>query len=143
MSQRWTFYDPVGDVTYTFLCNPNAESSPVYQKNMQFEALTVPGGLPLLFEGQDTPTTFNITISILVQSQYSSLLYFYNLRHQFLCTDDLGRQRWFYCTGFSTQRKMSRTYPWRQELTLSGYQFGEEVLPDVANPNAPYPYAVP
>jgi hypothetical protein len=138
VAQRWTFSDTVTDTSYTFIISPNADT-PVYQKNMQFEAMTVPGGSPLLFEGQDTPTTFSVSGDILTKGQYEMLLFFYNLRHQFLCTDDLGKQRWVYLTEFQPVRKLSRSWPFRYTYTLSGYQFGTEIIPDsIQSPNYPY-----
>lgn len=124
---KWTFSDPVTSETYSFSVNPN-EESPVYAKNLAFTALTAPGTLPLLSEGQDTPTTFSIKGSILTEDQYKQLLYWYNKRHPFTLTDDLGRVRWIYLTNFSPVRVRSALYAWKHNYVLTGYTLSE-VLP--------------
>jgi hypothetical protein len=126
MSMKWQFTDPsmATPDTYTFYANPTGDS-PVYQKNLTYQAMLAPGAPPLIFEGQDNPTTFSVTGSILVESQYAAFVYWFNKRHPFILTDDTGRQRWIYLTNFSPVRKLSRLYPWRHEYTLGGYVISE------------------
>lgn len=123
-TQKWTFNDPTNGDTYSFSVNPS-EEDPVYAKGLQFEALTAPGALPLLFEGQDTPTTFVVKGTILSEAQYTALLYWFQKRHPFQLTDDLGRVRWIYLTNFSPVRVRSALYPWKHTYSLTGYTLGE------------------
>lgn len=133
MTQKWTFHDPAGKLAdYTFAINPTGDS-PVYQKTMQFTTTTAPGGNTVLFEGADQVPVFSVTGTILTETQYQAFTNYFHLRHQFLLTDDLGRQRYIYITEFQPVRVQSAIYPWKHTYTLSGYVLSE-TLP---TPNDP------
>lgn len=136
MSVKWTFHDPLATLAdYTFAINPIGDS-PVYQKNMTFQALVTPTALPLFFEGQDNPTTFSVTGTLLTLGQYEAMLNYYNLRHQFLCTDDTGRQRYIYLTEWQPVRVNNAIYPYKHTYTLSGYVLSE-TFPSLNDHNNP------
>jgi hypothetical protein len=55
------------------------------------------------------------------ESQYLTFVHWFDKRHPFTLTDDLGRSGQVVLTEFVPARKQSRHYPWRQSYTLRGY----------------------
>lgn len=139
MGQKWTFFDPTNNETYTFLANPTSDS-PNYAKTETYNATTSPNGTIVIYEGADQPTVWSVQGDILTQGQYQTFLYWFQKRHQFQLTDDLGRVRFIYLTSFQPVRKMSRWFPWRHTYTLSGYTFSETFPTTPADPNLPFSF---
>jgi hypothetical protein len=123
---KWTLEDPVSGTSYTFTINPTGDS-PVNQKTLNYESTAAPSDSILLYEGADQPTTFSVSGTILTLNQYSSFMFFYQLRRQTKLTDDLNRVRWIYLTQFSPVRVRSATFPAKMTYQLSGYILSEEL----------------
>lgn len=120
---RWELFDPTVSETYVFYINPSQGGSPTYQKNITAQATTAPGGKTLLFEGADSPQTFEFSGTILNQGMYDAMLHWYNKRRQVRITDDLGRQFWIYITQFEATRKRVAppNHQWKHDFKISAF----------------------
>lgn len=127
-SIRWTLTDAVVGDNYIFNANPNSDQEQ-YTKNLQFEAVVVPGALPLLYEGQDTPTTVTLSGTLLSQTQWQTFVAWENRRHQVLLTDDRGYARYIYIYQLQGTRKPSALYKWRMDWTMTAYLIGPATFP--------------
>lgn len=115
---RWTLYDPVELLTYTFHLNPNDGGSPQFAKRINFQNTSAPGGLTLIFEGQDEVQEISWEGTILEQAHYDALRSWWAKRRQLLLTDDLGRQFWVYLQTFAPKRVRAATRPWKHTYSM-------------------------
>lgn len=116
---RWTIYDPTSLTTTAFEVNPNEGGTPARKKTLTFQSTSAPGGKTLVFEGRDEPESFEFSGTLLYQSQWTQFNTWFDLRHQVLLTDDLGRQFWIYITEFSATRKRAVSHPWKHEYKVT------------------------
>ncbi len=119
MSHRWVFEDLVTLESWTMDVNPREGGAPQYQKNVSYQATAGEDGKTLAFEGRDNPLTSEFSGVVLTETMYNTLLEWYQKRHQFQVTDDLGRVFMIYITGFAPKRKWSTTHPWRHDYTCT------------------------
>lgn len=131
---KWILFDPVSTVSYTFQANADGEVVAA-AKTLTYETTASPANALLVYEGADTPTTLTLTGTLLGQTQYSTMLSFYALRHQVQLTDDLNRVRWVYFTAFSPTRVRSATFPWKMTYSATLYVLGETLGTLVFNGN--------
>lgn len=110
---RWTIHDPVELETYEFHLNPREGGSPQYGKRFTYQNTSAPGGLTLIFEGQDEVQELSWDGVILEQEHYDKLLEWWDKRRQLLLTDDLGREMWIYIQSFQPKRVRSALHPWK------------------------------
>lgn len=125
---KWTLTDAIVGDSYTFSANPNSDEED-YEKNLQFEAVVVPGALPLLYEGQDNPTSITLSGTFLSQTQHQTFVSWFNRRHQVLLTDDRGYGRYIYIYRYQATRKPSNLYKWRYDWTMTAYLIGPATFP--------------
>lgn len=125
MGVKWFFTDPVTDSVYTFGVNPNQDQQGPYQKNLQYEAILIPGGLPLLYEGADTPTTMILQGTILAMSQQLAFVEWYQKRYPVYLTDDKGYVRYIYITNLQFTRTPVSLYPWKSVWQMTAYVLTE------------------
>lgn len=128
MGIKWTLTDSVIGDSYTFNANPNSDEES-YQKNLQFEAVVLPGNLPLLYEGQDTPTTVTFNGTLISQTQWQTFVSWFNRRHQVLLTDDRGYSRFIYIYQLQGTRKPSAQFKWRIDWQMTAYLIGPATYP--------------
>lgn len=128
-SNRWVLTDAVRSDSYTFNANPNSDQEQ-YQKNLQFEAVLIPGSLPLLYEGHDTPTAMTLSGTLLSQTQWQTFVNFFNRRHQVLLTDDRGYGRFIYISNLQGTRKPSALFKWRMDWQMQAYMIGGPTFPN-------------
>ena len=91
MAFKWVLSDPVTAETYTFEINPNTGGSLTLQKNVTSYTTTADDGQIVLYEGADQPQLVNVGGTLLSQTQYTAMVYWYSKRRQVVLTDDLGR----------------------------------------------------
>lgn len=118
MVVKWTFYDPIADVTHTLDVNPSAGGSPDYQKSISYMNTSAPDGKTIIFEGRDKPNEMTFEGTILSEEQYNQYKTLFDIRHQVLLTDDLGREFWIYFTGYTPRRGRKVHYPWYHTYTV-------------------------
>lgn len=115
---RWTLYDPMGGLTYTFHLNPREGGSPTYRKKFNYQNTSAPGGMTLLFEGQDEVKEITWDGTILEKEHYDALLEWWDKRRQLKLTDDLGRSYWVYLQNFEPVRVRAALHPWKHTYTI-------------------------
>jgi hypothetical protein len=128
MGFRWTLSDPATGEFYTFDINPNAGGSLPLQKNITYYATTADDSVTVFYEGADQPQQVQVSGTLLSETQYNAMVYWYSKRRQVLLTDDLGRQMWVYFTQWTPTRKWSYQNPWRHDWTASFYVFGQQAV---------------
>lgn len=116
---RWVFTDTFMSDSYTFAVNPREGGTPVYEKNISSQNTSAPGGKTLLFEGRDVPQQNTFSGVILEQVDLDKFIEFFNRRHQFQLTDDLGRVYEIYITKFEPTRERAVHYPWKHSYTVT------------------------
>lgn len=119
MVVRWSIWDPTTSTTTAFEINPVAGGTPTKQKQINYQSTAAPDGKLLVFEGRDQPQEIKFNGTILYESQYTQFNTWFNLRHQVLLTDDLGRQFWIYFTSFEATRKRRRSHPWAHDYAVT------------------------
>lgn len=122
MVVRWTFFDPIGPVTYTFPLNPSEGGLQGRKKNVSFEPTVGSGGRNLAFEGAEEPQRFSFSGVILSEAQYDDFNTWYEKRHQIQLSDDLSRQWWVYIDGLETPRRRSVNYAWSHRYTITAVE---------------------
>jgi hypothetical protein len=125
---RWIFYDPVLATSYSFSANPNSDQES-YTKTETYEAVLVPGGAPLIYEGRDQPTSITLSGTFLSEAQQQALLSWYQKRYQLLLTDDRGYQRYVYPYSYQVTRKPSALYQWRGDWQMQLYLMSPATFP--------------
>ncbi len=115
----WELYDPVLDETYNWEINPNDGGSLNYQKTTTAQQVVAPDGKVILFEGRDDPKSTTVSGVILAQSQFETMVEWFNKRYQVQLTDDLGRVFMIYITNFEPKRVRSSRTPWRHDYSLT------------------------
>lgn len=118
MAWRWTLYDPLELVTYTFAINPKGGGTPPRKKRVGYQNTSAPDGKTIVFEGQDEPRTISCEGTILDQAMLDALVEWFDKRYQVLLTDDLGREMWVYITSFEPKRVRNAERRWKHEYTL-------------------------
>lgn len=116
---RWTFYDPVDDVTYELDLNPHTGGDPQYRKSLTHESTAAPGGLQLLFEGADEPQQLSWDGAIVEAGHHAALRTWWDKRRQILLTNDLGEQFWIYIKSYEPKRKRSALNPYRRDYSMT------------------------
>lgn len=116
---RWTLYDPVEIVTYTFGLNPNDGGSPQAKKRVNYQNTSAPDGMTLIYEGQDEVMQIPWSGTLLTQAEYEALWEWWDKRRQLLLTDDLGRQFWIYIQTFEPRRVRAATAPWKHTYSVT------------------------
>jgi hypothetical protein len=118
MVVRWTFYDPVDLETYTLHLNPREGGNPQHRKRINYQNTSAPGGMTLIFEGQDEVRELTWDGVILEQAHYDALYAWWDKRRQILLTDDLGRQYWIYIISFEPKRVRAAHHPNKHEYSM-------------------------
>jgi len=118
MVHRWIFTDPAVSETYEWAVNPNSGGSPSREKNIQYENTSAPDGKTLIFEGQDRPLQLEWSGVILSQSQYDTLITWFEKRRQIRLEDDLGRTMWIYITAFTPSRRRAVSHPYKHDYNM-------------------------
>lgn len=118
---RWTFTDPQSLEVYTFEINPNDGGTPSPAKNLVFESASAEEGQPIIFEGRPKLNEQTASGTILTETQYNSLLYWYNKKRQIVMTDDLNRPTTIYISGIDFKRVRRVQAPWMHTYTLKYY----------------------
>lgn len=116
---RWTVYDPVTAVTWTFPINPHAGGTPSRRKRIDSQNTSAPGGKTLLFEGQDEVQEISCDGTILDQALHDALVAWWEKRYQVQLTDDLGRVMWVYLKTFEPKRARNAERPWKHQYTIT------------------------
>lgn len=117
-ANRWTFYDPVLNQTYTFEISPDDGGSPAYAKTISQTSTAAPDGGVLISEGLDAAQTFDFSGTVLTEAHYNAMITWFTKRYQISVTDDLNRQTWIYITSFEPKRKRSVTHPWKHSYNV-------------------------
>lgn len=115
---RWTLYDPVDDLTYTFHLNPSEGGSPQHKKRINYQNTSAPDGQTLVFEGQDEVRDLQWDGVIREQAHYDALYAWWDKRRQLLFTDDLGRSYWVYLISFEPKRMRAVRAPWKHQYVM-------------------------
>jgi hypothetical protein len=115
---RWTLYDPIELVTYTFHINPFEGGSPQFRKKVNYQSTSAPDGLTLIFEGQDEVQEITWEGTILEQAHYDALYEWWAKRRQLLLTDDMGREFWVYLQTFEPKRVRAAHHPWKHTYSM-------------------------
>lgn len=115
---RWTLYDPVAIVTYTFALNPNLGGTPSRRKRITYQNTSAPGGLTLIYEGQDEVSELSWDGTLLTEAELIALNSWFDIRRQLLLTDDLGRSFWVYIQTFEPKRVRAATAPWKHTYSM-------------------------
>lgn len=116
---RWTLYDPVELVTYTFGMNPVEGGSPEAKKRVNYMNTSAPDGLTIIYEGQDEVMLIPWSGTLLTQAEFDALWQWWDKRRQLLLTDDLGREYWIYIQTFVPKRVRAATAPWKHTYTVT------------------------
>ena len=114
----WLFYDASTGDSYSLPINPADEGSNMRRKSFDIQNTSAPGGKVLIFEGRDEPRTASWTGTLLTEDQYNKFIDWFEKRHQFQVTDDLGRGHMVYIQGMDVRRRRSYQFPWRHEFTI-------------------------
>lgn len=125
---KWVMNDLILSDTFTFFSNANLDEEQ-YQKNLQFEAVVLPGALPLLYEGQDTPAVVTLSGTMISQTQYQTFVGFFARRHTLQLVDDRGYIRNIYITQLQGTRKPSAQHAWRIDWQITAYLIGAPTWP--------------
>lgn len=115
---RWKLFDPVESVTFTFQLNPQSGGSPSFKKRINYQNTSAPGGLTLIYEGQDEVREIEWEGVILEQAHYEALYLWWDRRRQLLLTDDMGREFWVYLQTFEPKRVRSALHPWKHTYSM-------------------------
>ena len=115
---RWTLYDPIDLVTYTFAKNPTSGGSPQGKKRINYQNTSAPGGRTLIYEGQDEVMQIPWEGTLLTEAEYNALWTWWDKRRQLRLTDDLGRQFWIYIQSFEPRRVLAATAPWKHTYSI-------------------------
>lgn len=118
-SWRWTFYDPIDEVTITLPVNPKEGGTPPRKKNFVRRGTTAPEGRTILFQGLDDPKSWKVSGTLFTQEHLELLDEWYEKNHQIRVTDDLGRSIWIVIEEFTADRRWSYNHPWRHDYTLT------------------------
>ncbi len=110
-SNRWTFYDPETDTTYTFDPNPKDET---YRrsKNLVYQNTLGPSGVTIIFDRGPRTTELSWSGTIIAEDQYNTFVEWFNKRNAITLTDDLGRSFLIYITEFTPKRERKVSHDW-------------------------------
>src|SRR5690606_37064028 len=96
----------------------NSEGSNMRRKNITTQATSAPSGKVILFEGRDDPRTATWSGVLLTQDQYDEFVDWFEKRHQFEVTDDLGRIHMVYIQSLDLTRRKSMQHPWFHDFSM-------------------------
>lgn len=116
---RWTFYDPLIPVTYTFEISPNDGGTPSRKKGITYQNTAAPDGKTLIFQGRDDAMTMSFSGTLLSEAQLDAFNTWYDKQHQIRVTDDLSRQFWIFITEFDPKRAFSVSHPWKHTYQVT------------------------
>lgn len=125
---RWVLTDSTVPETYTLEINPNTGGSLPLQKNISIYQLTSDDGQMVLYEGSDSPQLVVVSGTLLSESQFNSMVYWYSKRRPIQLTDDLGRTMWVYFAVWTPTRSWSYQYPWKHTWSASFYVVGPQAV---------------
>jgi len=115
---RWTFFEPISNITYEVPVNPNDGGSPVFSKNFAYQTTSAPDGQTIVFEGAVKPNAMTFSGVILTEGHYEFYKTLFELNHQLKLTDDLGREFWIVITDYEPKRVRSAHYPWKHTFDV-------------------------
>lgn len=116
---RWTFHDPVEDVTFTVPMNPKEGGTPPNRKKILYEATTAPDGRAIVYQGQQDPKPIEWSGTILSEAHLDAMNEWTDKSRQIKVTDDLNRESWIIIRDFVPKRQKSWSHPWKHDFTLT------------------------
>jgi len=133
MKVAWQFYDPIGDESYSFPVNPNADTSNIgVNKNITYSVASAaysgdngatPADIPytnvsVILDSVDEVKSFNFSGILYSAEEYFWLMYWSTRNNYVELTDDIGRTFEVYVTSFKTERVRSRKFPWKHSYSM-------------------------
>lgn len=115
---KWVFTDPTTLDSYTLEINPNEGAAPERTKNVVTSGTTAPDGRTLIAEGQDNPTRFDFSGTLLSQEQHDALVAWYDRRTIIQITDDFERTWNCYIDRLKLTRLRKHNYPWAHSWSM-------------------------
>lgn len=119
MVVKWTFLDPSDSSTAQFEINPSDGGSLPYERNITSESTVAPGGKTVLWEGARKTSESTFSGTILTESQYETMVEWFEKTHQVQITDDLGREFMIVIKRFEPRRVRARSHPWKHTYTVT------------------------
>lgn len=116
--QKWTFFDPNGSTTATFLINPNEGGTPSRRRNIAYVNTAAPDGRTLMFEGRRDPNAIEFSGVILESAQIDMFNTWFEKGNQIRMTDDLGRSFWIVILEFTPKRIYKAQRPWKHTYSV-------------------------
>lgn len=115
---KWVFTDTVTLDTYTLEINPNEGAAPERAKQLANTPTVAPGGRPILSEGQDNPTRFDFSGTLLSEEQHDALWEWWDRRVIVKITDDFERDWYVYIERLRMTRLRKHNYPWAHSWSM-------------------------
>lgn len=121
MVTRWTLYDPMLNVTFTFPRNPKPGDNAAVvgvDKNVSQDPPSASDGKPIVFEGAQPQPTPQFKGVCLTLAERDDLKTWARKRYQVRLTTDLGDQLWIYITKVAFTRKNTSNHEVHLDYTI-------------------------
>lgn len=116
----WTLTDNStgSPVVFSFPINPNEFEPPGRSANIKNEVGTAPSGIPIIFQGRDSPSSGTMSGLVNTETFYNDLQTWADKWYVLTLTDDQSRTWDILITGLSWTRIRRANNQWRFDYTI-------------------------